>query len=84
MVDACIHAPAPIPVPGGGACDWGLRDAGITAYCSICAQYFDGRTTGGFVGEPCVFVPSKWRCYPKKWALNKNIEFDSCGEFDIY
>ena len=54
LEDDCIHAPAPIAVPDEGACDWGLEDARITATCNTCGLYFDGRKTGGFVGEQCV------------------------------
>ncbi len=71
-------------MPDEGACDWGLKNAGITPSCSVCAQYFDGRIEGAFVGDPCVFIPSKGKCYPKKWALKDNMEFDSCGELHIY
>ena len=84
MIDACECAPVRIPVPNKGACDWGLKQADITATCTICAQYFDGRSQEPWKDEPCVFVPNKGRCFPKQWALKNNFEHDSCGEFQSY
>ena len=77
LVDVAIR----IPVPNDGACDWGLDNAGITASCLICKQYFDGRASNS--RDPCVFVPGHGKCYPKKWAVDHNYEIDPCGEFQI-
>ena len=58
-----------IPVPNQGACDWGLPNAYSCAYCQ---NYFDPRDPYGDNDDgKCVWVPSKGKCFPKKWATEE-------------
>ena len=71
-----------IPVPNNGACDWGLKQANITASCDSCAQYYDPRPERGNNKDGfCVYVPEKEYCYPAKFARQKNYTIDDCGMY---
>jgi len=67
-----------VPVPNGGACDWGLDKFGLTASCKVCNQYQDGRD-GTNNSQPCVFVPARGKCFPAEYAAQhvpETIETD--------
>ena len=61
-----------IPVPNNGACDWGLKQANITASCDSCAQYYDPRPERGNNKDGfCVYVPEKEYCIPQNSRVKK-------------
>ena len=61
-------------VPNALACDQGLATVG-KASCELCKKYVDGRVGSGFGGQPCVYVPSRARCYPQNHAVHYKMEF---------
>ena len=72
-----------IAVPNNGACDWGLVKAGIIASCGECRKYYDPRSsyTNNDDGN-CVYVPSKSKCFPLKYAQEQGMAVDDhCGKF---
>jgi len=67
-----------IPVGGNAACDWGLPGA----VCEDCQRYYDNRSGYGNNDKgKCVWVPSKGKCFPHKWAVvdNKWDVVEKCG-----
>jgi len=66
-----------IAVPNKGGCDHGQIKA---ASCKNCARYHDGRSEWN--KDPCVFVPSKNKCYPQKYVMhqmNRQYQVESCS-----
>ena len=75
------------PVPNEGACDWGLKRflSPVSPICEICKLYHDGRTDSVFSMQDCVWVREKGKCYPKNYAVNKNLDYDeTCEGFNFY
>merc|ERR1719247_1704733 len=68
-------------VPNNGACDWGWQTG--KASCEFCAQYVDGRQ-GGWKDQPCVYVPSRAKCYPHNYAYTRfRSEVSDCNDSDM-
>ena len=79
-----VDRDARIPVPNDEKCDQLEENGGLTPSCSNCAKYYDGRIDDDHSNEPCVYVSSLDKCYPKSNALANNFEIDICGEVKIY
>jgi len=62
-----------IPVPNGGACDWGLPAE--EQNCEFCEKYFDPRI-GNTDGGKCVWTPSQNLCMPKDWAQQQGWDIE--------
>jgi len=72
--DHCDYWSARIPVPDSdGACD---RLSSAVPSCSICALYYDSRSTLGNTDDgKCVWVENEGLCYPKRWSVQTNKNF---------
>jgi poly(3-hydroxybutyrate) depolymerase len=80
--DGCA-SPAPggdrIPVPNGGACDWGLPAE--SQNCDFCSKYYDPRYGNNDNGK-CVWVESQNHCMPKQWAQQQHWDIQEfCNNY---